>query len=124
MHAEYIDKDGIIKELPGFDEIKDRDQVTRFGHDGEDVKSEMPYRVMTAEGLEDNNNNTQDVRIAIYKDTYGYLRIETIHQGRNGEWEGKNIDTYGIKNNNIISYIIDNTKYKLILEDSKITLLK
>ena len=34
------------------------------------------------------------------------------------------IDTNGLKNNNIISYIIDNTKYKLILEDSKITLLR
>ena len=34
------------------------------------------------------------------------------------------IDTNGIKNNNTISYIIDNTKYKLILEDSKITLLR
>lgn len=34
------------------------------------------------------------------------------------------IDTNGIKNSNIISYIIDNTKYKLILEDSKVTLLR
>ena len=50
MHAEYIDKDGTIKELPGFDEIKERDTVTRLGNDGEDVKTEMPYRVMTAEG--------------------------------------------------------------------------
>lgn len=95
MHAEYLDKDGTIKELPGFDEIKDREEVTRLGHDGQDVKSEIPYRVMTAQGLEDNNHNTQDIRIAMYKDSYGYLRIETIHQGRNGEWEGKNIDTYG-----------------------------
>lgn len=99
MHAEYIDKDGTVKELPGFEEIKDRDTVTRLGNDGEDVRTEMPYRVMTAEGLEDNNHNTQDVRIAIYKDSYGYLRIETIHQGRNGEWEGKNIDTYGREQN-------------------------
>jgi len=95
MHAEYLDKDGTIKELPGFNEIQDRDSVTRFGNDGENLKQDMPYRVMTAQGLEDRNSNTQDVRIAIYKDTYGYLRIETIHQGRNGEWEGKNIDTYG-----------------------------
>jgi len=111
MHAEYIDKDGTIKELQGFEEIKDRDTVTRFGHDGEDVKSEMPYRVMTAEGLEDNNHNTQDVRIAIYKDTYGYLRIETIHQGRNGEWEGKNIDTYGRdRNTSRMNKLIDEEK--------------
>jgi len=95
MHAEYIDKDGNVQELPGFDEIKDREGVTRLGNDGQDVKKEIPYRVMTAQGLEDRNHNTQEVRIAMYKDSYGYLRIETIHQGRNGEWEGKNIDTYG-----------------------------
>ena len=47
----------------------------------------------------------------------GYLKNIT-------EATKENIDTYGIKNNNIISYIIDNTKYKLILEDSKITLLR
>ena len=95
MHAEYIDKDGTIKELPGFNEIKDRSKVTSFGNDGQNIKEEMPYRVMTASGLEDKNTNTQDIRIAMYKDNYGYLKIETIHQGRNGEWEGKNIDTYG-----------------------------
>ena len=47
----------------------------------------------------------------------GYLKNIT-------EATKENIDTFGIKNNNIISYIIDNTKYKLILEDSKITLLR
>ena len=99
MHAEYIDKDGQIQELPGFNEIKDRTKVTSFGNDGQDVKENTPYRVMTAEGLEDKNKNTQDIRIAIYKDGYGYLRIETIHQGKNGEWEGKNIDTYGREQN-------------------------
>ncbi len=95
MQAEYIDKDGQIQELSGFNEIKDKTKVTSFGKDGQDVKENTPYRVMSAEGLEDKNKNTQDVRIAIYKDNYGYLRIETIHQGRNGQWEGKNIDTYG-----------------------------
>ena len=99
MHAEYIDKDGAIQELSGFNEIKDRTRVTSLGNDGQDVKENTPYRVMTAEGLEDSNRNTQDIRIAIYKDGYGYLRIETIHQGKNGEWEGKNIDTYGREQN-------------------------
>lgn len=99
MCAEYIDKDGSIKELPGFTETKERDSVVSLGNDGEDIKRENPYKVMTAEGLEDANKNTQDVRIAMYKDGYGYLRIETIHQGRNGLWEGKNIDTVGRERN-------------------------
>ena len=99
MHAEYIDKDGSIKELEGFTETQDRDPVVSLGHDGENVKRDIPYRVMTAKGLEDSNKNTQEVRIAISKDSYGYLTLETIHQGRNGEWEGKNIDTYGREEN-------------------------
>jgi len=99
MHAEYIDKDGSSKELPGFEETQDRDPVVSLGHDGENVKRDIPYRVMTAKGLEDTNKNTQEVRIAISKDSYGYLTLETIHQGRNGEWEGKNIDTYGREEN-------------------------
>ena len=112
MHAEYIDKDGSIQELPGFNEIKDRTRVTSFGNDGQNIKEELPYRVMTAKGLEDKNHNTQDVRIAMYKDEYGYLRIETIHQGRNGEWEGKNIDVYGKdRNTHQMNEVIDE-KYK------------
>ena len=99
IHAEYLDKDGQTQELPGFEEIKDRTEVTRLGNDGQNVRDEMPYRVMTAKGLEDKNHNTQDIRIAMYKDQYGYLKIETIHQGRNGEWEGKNIDIHGTDRN-------------------------
>lgn len=99
IHAEYLDKDGQAQELPGFEEIKDRTEVTRLGNDGQNVRDEMPYRVMTAKGLEDKNHNTQDIRIAMYKDQYGYLKIETIHQGRNGEWEGKNIDIHGADRN-------------------------
>ena len=99
IHAEYLDKDGQAQELPGFEEIKDRTEVTRLGNDGQNVRDEMPYRVMTAKGLEDKNHNTQDIRIAMYKDQYGYLKIETIHQGRNGEWEGKNIDIHGTDRN-------------------------
>lgn len=99
IHAEYLDKDGQAQKLPGFEEIKDRTEVTRLGNDGQDVKEEIPYRVMTATGLEDKNHNTQDIRIAMYKDQYGYLKIETIHQGRNGEWEGKNIDIHGTDRN-------------------------
>lgn len=99
IHAEYIDKDGSVQELKGFNEIKDRPKVTSFGNDGQNIKDETPYRVMSAEGLEDKNHNTQDVRIAMYIDTYGYLKIETIHQGRNGEWEGKPIDVYGKERN-------------------------
>ena len=34
------------------------------------------------------------------------------------------INTKGIKNSNIISYIVDDTKHKLILDDNKITLLR
>ena len=34
------------------------------------------------------------------------------------------IDANGIKNSNIISYIIDNTKHKIIIENNKITLLR
>lgn len=99
IHAEYLDKDGQAQELPGFEEIKDRTEVTRLGNDGQNVRDEVPYRVMTAKGLEDKNHNTQDIRIAMYKDQYGYLKIETIHQGRNGEWEGKNIDIHGTDRN-------------------------
>ena len=99
IHAEYLDKDGQAQKLPGFEEIKDRTEVTRLGNDGQDVKEEIPYRVMTATGLEDKNHNPQDIRIAMYKDQYGYLKIETIHQGRNGEWEGKNIDIHGTDRN-------------------------
>ena len=99
IHAEYLDKDGQAQELPGFEEIKDRTAVTRLGNDGQNVRDEIPYRVMTAKGLEDKNHNTQDIRIAMYKDQYGYLKIETIHQGRNGEWEGKNIDIHGTDRN-------------------------
>ena len=99
IHAEYLDKDGQAQELPGFEEIKDRTEVTRLGNDGQNVREEIPYRVMTAKGLEDKNHNTQDIRIAMYKDQYGYLKIETIHQGRNGEWEGKNIDIHGTDRN-------------------------
>lgn len=99
IHAEYLDKDGQAQELPGFEEIKDRTEVTRLGNDGQNVRDEVPYRVMTAKGLEDKNHNTQDIRIAMYKDQYGYLKIETIHQGRNGEWEGKNIDINGTDRN-------------------------
>lgn len=99
IHAEYLDKDGQAQKLPGFEEIKDRTEVTRLGNDGQNVREEIPYRVMTAKGLEDKNHNTQDIRIAVYKDQYGYLKIETIHQGRNGEWEGKNIDIHGTDRN-------------------------
>lgn len=99
IHAEYLDKDGQAQKLPGFEEIKDRTEVTRLGNDGQNVREEIPYRVMTAKGLEDKNHNTQDIRIAMYKDQYGYLKIETIHQGRNGEWEGKNIDIHGTDRN-------------------------
>lgn len=99
IHAEYLDKDGQAQKLPGFEEIKDRTEVTRLGNDGQNVRDEVPYRVMTAKGLEDKNHNTQDIRIAMYKDQYGYLKIETIHQGRNGEWEGKNIDIHGTDRN-------------------------
>ena len=79
IHAEYLDKDGQAQELPGFEEIKDRTEVTRLGNDGQNVRDEVPYRVMTAKGLEDKNHNTQDIRIAMYKDQYRYLKIETIH---------------------------------------------
>ena len=99
IHAEYLDKDGQAQKLPGFEEIKDRTEVTRLGNDGQNVREEIPYSVMTAKGLEDKNHNTQDIRIAMYKDQYGYLKIETIHQGRNGEWEGKNIDIHGTDRN-------------------------
>lgn len=99
IHVEYLDKDGQAQKLPGFEEIKDRTEVTRLGNDGQNVREEIPYRVMTAKGLEDKNHNTQDIRIAMYKDQYGYLKIETIHQGRNGEWEGKNIDIHGTDRN-------------------------
>ena len=99
IHAEYIDENGEFQELQGFEERKDKPVVTRLGNDGQDVKEEIPYRVMTATGLEDKNHNTQDIRIAMYKDQYGYLKIETIHQGRNGEWEGKNIDIHGTDRN-------------------------
>lgn len=99
IHAEYIDENGQEQELPGFNEIKDKPEVTRLGNDGQDVKEEAPYRVMTAEGLVDRNNNTQDIRIAMYKDQYGELKIETIHQGKNGKWEGKNIDVKGKERN-------------------------
>lgn len=99
IHAEYLYKDGQAQKLPGFEEIKDRTEVTRLGNDGQNVREEIPYRVMTAKGLEDKNHNTQDIRIAMYKDQYGYLKIETIHQGRNGEWEGKNIDIHGTDRN-------------------------
>ncbi|MBQ2873386.1 MAG: hypothetical protein IJE89_05255 [Bacilli bacterium] len=34
------------------------------------------------------------------------------------------IDTKAIKNSNIISYIIDDTKYKIIIDKNKITLLR
>jgi len=34
------------------------------------------------------------------------------------------IDTKAIKTSNIISYVIDNTKYKLVLDKTKITLLR
>ena len=34
------------------------------------------------------------------------------------------IDTKSIKNNNEISYIIDNTKHRLIIDNNKITLLR
>lgn len=34
------------------------------------------------------------------------------------------INTKGIKSSNIISYIIDNTKHKIIIENNKITLLR
>lgn len=34
------------------------------------------------------------------------------------------IDTIIIRKSNIISYIIDNTKYKIIIDDNKITLLR
>ena len=99
IHAEYIDNNGEMQELAGFNQIKDRPRVTSFGKDGKQVQEKLPYRVMSATGLEDKNHNTQDIRIAIYKDNYGYLRLETIHQGRNGEWEGKSIDTYGTERN-------------------------
>ena len=108
IHAEYIDENGEFQKLQGFEERKDRTAVTRFGDDGQDVKEEVPYKVMTATGLEDKNHNTQDIRIAMYKDQYGYLKIETIHQGRNGEWEGKNIDIYGTdRNTKRINDLID-----------------
>lgn len=108
IHAEYIDKDGAIQELKGFNEIKDRPNVTSFGNDGKNIEDKTPFRVMSAEGLEDKNHNTQSVRIAMYIDTYGYLKIETIHQGRNGEWEGKPIDVYGKeKNTRRMNKIID-----------------
>lgn len=99
MQAKYVDKDGSIKDLKGFSEIKERNTVVSLGNDGQNIKEERVYRVMTAKGLENQNQNIQDIRIAMYKDTYGYLRIETIQQGRNGEWEGKNIDTYGRERN-------------------------
>lgn len=99
IHAEYIDENGQIMELSGFEEVKDKSEVTRLGNDGQNVKDETPYRVMTAEGLEDKNHNTQDIRVAMYKDQYGELKIETIHQGRNGQWEGKNIDIQGKERN-------------------------
>lgn len=108
IHAEYIDENGEFQELQGFEEIKDRTAVTRLGNDGQDIKEEIPYKVMTAQGLEDKNHNTQDIRIAMYKDQYGYLKIETIHQGRNGEWEGKNIDIHGTdRNTNRMNNLID-----------------
>ena len=113
LKAEYIDKDGSIKELEGCSEIKDRTtMVTRMGTDGENIKEERPYRVMDAKGLKDVNKNTQDIRIAIFKDSYGYLRIETIHQGRNGEWEGKNIDIYGKERNSTEMNRLIDERYK------------
>lgn len=100
MRAEYIDKDGKIKNLEGFEEIKDTTtNVTRFGNGNESIKNERPYKVMSAEGLNDKNENTQEVRMALYKDEHGYLMLETIHQGKNGEWEGKNVDSYGREEN-------------------------
>ena len=44
------------------------------------------------------------------------------------EWFNENnneiIDTNGIKNSNTISYIIDNTKHKIFIDNNKITLLR
>ena len=34
------------------------------------------------------------------------------------------IDTFAIKNSNVISYILDNTKYKLIINKDKINLIR
>lgn len=36
----------------------------------------------------------------------------------------ESIDTQAIKNSNVISYIIDNIKYKLIIDNNKVTLLR
>jgi len=85
----------LIPDVQGFEESLERPIVTSFGEDGQDVKQRTPYKVMTAEGLGNTNRNTQEVRIAIYIDADGRLEIETLHQGGNGEWEGKPVETYG-----------------------------
>jgi len=45
----------------------------------------------------------------------GFLKNKT-------ENNQENIDTFGIKKSNIINYIIDNTKYKVVLNENKIIL--
>ncbi len=106
IKAEYTDKNGQTQPSKFFNDstTKLQENVVSLGEDGNPVKKEIPYQVMTTKGLTNTNRNARDIRIACHIEQ-GYLEFEEMRLGTNGEWTGYGIEGRGRDYN---SKVVDN----------------
>lgn len=111
IKAEYIDKNGNTKPSEHFNDSTTnmREKVVGLGDNGEDIKEEEPYQVMTTKGLTNTNRNARDIRIAIYIEN-GYMEFEETRQGTNGKWTGYGLEGKGRDYNSHTVNELSNTK--------------
>ena len=119
IKAEYIDENGQTQPSKFFNEstTKLQENVVSLGQNGEEVKKEKPYQVMTTQGLANTNRNARDVRIACNIEQ-GYLEFEEIRLGTNGKWTGYGIEGRGREyNSKVIDKLSDTRTNKVRPED-------
>lgn len=111
IKAEYIDEKGQTQPSEFFNDSTTtlKEQVIGLRNDGEPVKEEIPYQVMTTQGLTNTNRNARDIRIAIYIEN-GYMEFEEVRQGDNGKWTGYGLEANGRDYNSKIVNELSNTK--------------
>ena len=112
VKAEYTDKDGNIQSSKFFNDSNTNmtEQVVGLRDQGEPIKKERPYQVMTTNGLVNTNKDAREVRIAIYFGEYGEMNFEEIRQGTNGKWTGYGIERQGRDYNSHLVNELSSTK--------------
>lgn len=110
IKAEYIDENGQTKPSEFFNDSTTnlRENVVGLRDDGEPVKEEKPYQVMTTKGLTNTNRNARDIRIAVYIEN-GYMEFEETRLGTNGKWTGYGLEGKGRDYNSKVVNKMSNT---------------